>query len=138
MLDAEKDEHEGMTNSSHCNARRQAVFISRRSLLAGTLALASPWGRAPGTEAKKRRSERKKRKRQARHTCGEAGASPINGECCAGTAHVDGVCQACQVCTSGCRFATVQGAINAASAGDTIVICPGPMSKTSPSRRTCG
>ncbi len=116
-------------NSTHYDALRQAVFTSRRSLLAGALALASQWGGMPASEAKKKKKKRKKRKNrkkpQPTQTCGVAGASPINGQCCAGAAIVDGVCQACQVCTSGCGFTTVQGAINAASAGDTIVICPG-------------
>jgi hypothetical protein len=110
-----------MTNAQ-CDALRHAVFTSRRTLLAAALALAAQRGGTPASEAKKKR---KKRKRQRKPTCGAAGTSPIKGQCCAGATAVDGVCQACHVCASGCRFSTVQGAINAANAGDTIVICPG-------------
>jgi hypothetical protein len=119
------DEKGWMMNSAHYDALRRAVFTSRRSVLAAALALASPWGGPPASEAKKKKKKRKKRKPQPTQTCGEAGASPINGQCCAGAAPVDGACRACQVCASGCRFTTVQGAIDAAKAGDTIVICPG-------------
>jgi hypothetical protein len=95
-------------------------------LLAAALVLASQWGGTPESEARKKR---KKRKRQRKQTCGQPGLPPINGQCCTGAALVDGVCQACQVCGNGCRFSTVQGAIDAASAGDTIVICPGAYSE---------
>jgi hypothetical protein len=105
----------------HWEAWRHAAFTSRRSLLAAALALAAGQGGAPASEARKKRKKRKKRKQ----TCGVAGAPPIKGQCCAGATAIDGVCQACRVCSSGCAFSTVQGAIDAANAGDTIVICPG-------------
>lgn len=37
----------------------------------------------------------------------------------------DGVCRACDVCASGCAFTSVQAAVDAATAGDTILICAG-------------
>jgi hypothetical protein len=43
----------------------------------------------------------------------------------------NGQCQpTCTVCTSGCRFTSVQAAINAAHAGDTITVCPGRYTET--------
>jgi hypothetical protein len=36
-----------------------------------------------------------------------------------------GACQTCDVCANGCTHTTVQGAIDAATSGDTIRICPG-------------
>jgi hypothetical protein len=109
-------------NNAQWNAQRHSAFASRRSLLAGALVLATRLGGTSGTAAKKKR---KKRKHPRKQTCGVAGGPPVKGQCCAGAASIDGVCQACQVCATGCGFSAVQGAIDAASAGDTIVICPG-------------
>jgi hypothetical protein len=36
-----------------------------------------------------------------------------------------GMCQGCDVCASGCDFATIQAAVDASSAGDTVRICAG-------------
>ncbi len=52
-------------------------------------------------------------------TCTSDTQCPANQRC------VDGACRACDVCASGCAHASVQAAIAAASAGATIVICPG-------------
>lgn len=43
-----------------------------------------------------------------------------SGELCLG-----GICQACDVCAAGCAYTTVQAAITAAAAGDTIFVCAG-------------
>lgn len=48
-----------------------------------------------------------------------------DAQCGANQRCVDGACRACDVCASGCAQSTVQAAITAASAGATIVICPG-------------
>src|SRR5215218_2894934 len=111
-----------MMTNAQCGALRHSVFTSRRALLAAALALVPHWGGTPASDAKKKR---KKRKHQPKQTCGVAGATPIKGQCCTGAVAEGGVCQACHVCTSGCRFSTVQSAIDAANVGDTIVICPG-------------
>ena len=100
------------------DALRHADCTSRRTLLAAALALATQWGGAPASDARKKR---KKRKSQRKQTCGTAGVPPIKGQCCAGAAAVDGVCQTCHVCGSGCRFSTVQGAIDAAKARGGVV-----------------
>lgn len=110
-----------MTNAQ-CVAWRHSLFASRRALLASALALVTYGSGTPASDAAK---NHKKRKPQRKKTCGKAGGSPIKGRCCAGAVVVDGVCQACRVCPSGCAFATVQGALDAASDGDTIAVCPG-------------
>lgn len=66
-------------------------------------------------------------------TCGPTDCGKVPDGCggtldcrCSGDAIcVDGECQPCDVCLDGCIFDTVQAAINAASAGETIRICPG-------------
>lgn len=107
---------------THWDALRPADVTSRRTVLAAAFTLATNWVNAPASNAKR---QRKQRKRPRKQPCGKAGAPPIKGRCCAGAEAVDGVCQVCHVCTSGFRFSTVQSAIDAANAGDTIVICPG-------------
>jgi predicted outer membrane repeat protein len=111
---------------------------SRRALLLslGTLAL-------PGlADAKKKGKKRKKKK------CAKAGqptskkrkkccsglikdgtgvcAAPCTPATCAGTnLCVNGTCQPCDVCASGCFFSSVQAAIDVASPGQTITVCAG-------------
>ena len=46
-------------------------------------------------------------------------------QCPSGTICDEGLCVTCNVCAAGCTHTTVQAAITAASAGDTIYICPG-------------
>jgi hypothetical protein len=104
---------------------------SRRDVLRGLAAAGLGFGiaRFPDlVEAKKKRKKKHKKKRHKGNddpTCGKAGSPPVSGRCCAGAVPVSGVCQACDVCASGCEFATVQAAIDAAAPGATIAICPG-------------
>jgi hypothetical protein len=49
----------------------------------------------------------------------------LDCHCAGDTVCVSGDCRPCDVCLEGCIFSTVQSAINAASAGETIRICPG-------------
>ncbi len=57
---------------------------------------------------------------------GEACGVGIGGACCNGTVCLGGRCvEACDVCPSGCPFDNLQDAVDDASAGDTIRICPG-------------
>jgi hypothetical protein len=98
---------------------------SRRGLLrlSASLPLAGALGVRLGlenAEAKKRKKKHKKKKK-----CGKNGGQPVNAKCCTKTVDVDGVCRACDVCASGCAFATLQAAIDAASPGATIAVCPG-------------
>jgi hypothetical protein len=97
----------------------RALTRSRRSLVAEALATIAGLLTAPGGEA------RKKRKRKRKHKCAKAGNKPAKRTCCARTILVDGVCQRCAVCASGCEFSSVQAAIDAAALGATIAICPG-------------
>jgi hypothetical protein len=92
--------------------------------------------------------KKRKRKKRKKKTCAKAGqptskkrkkccqglakngtgicAAPCTPATCAGTnLCVDGTCQPCDVCASGCFFSSVQAAIAAASAGETIRVCPG-------------
>lgn len=50
--------------------------------------------------------------------CGSCGG----GQVCE---RAGGTCEACDVCASGCAFASVQAAITAAASGETIFVCPG-------------
>ncbi|MFN8661454.1 MAG: right-handed parallel beta-helix repeat-containing protein [Thermomicrobiales bacterium] len=68
---------------------------------------------------------RKKHKKRKKPTCGKNGEKPIKGKCCATTITVGGTCRTCDVCASGCAFATLQPAVDAASAGATLAVCPG-------------
>jgi ferredoxin len=76
-------------------------------------------------DAEARNKKKKKKRKKKRPTCGKAGQGPVKGTCCTGSVLVDTVCQACTVCANGCPFTALQPAINAASDGDTIAICPG-------------
>jgi hypothetical protein len=106
---------------------RHAGALSRRSLLNSGLALSAAWLGAPAMDAKKKRKNKRKKKHHKGHgpTCGKAGDQPVKGTCCAGSVAVSGVCQACDVCARGCEFTTVQAAIQSATPGVTIAICPG-------------
>jgi hypothetical protein len=106
-------------NDSHFDDALRRLTRSRRSLAAGAVAAITGLLVAPGSDA------RKKRKRKHKQKCGKAGNKPVNGTCCARTILVDGVCQRCDVCASGCAFSSVQAAIDAAARGATIAICPG-------------
>ena len=70
-------------------------------------------------------SRKKHKKRKKKPTCGKNGSKPIRGKCCANTVAVDGTCRTCDVCASGCAFATLQAAIDASGAGATLAVCPG-------------
>jgi hypothetical protein len=54
-------------------------------------------------------------KKKRRKKC-KGGGRPVKGNCCKGSM---------RVCSRGCGFRTVQGAINASRRGATITICPG-------------
>ncbi|MFN8677491.1 MAG: hypothetical protein U0Z70_14040 [Thermomicrobiales bacterium] len=47
-----------------------------------------------------------------------------NGSTCSGGVCASGQCEACDVCADGCPFDTLQDAIDAADAGDTLRLCP--------------
>ncbi|MFN8661452.1 MAG: hypothetical protein U0075_06135 [Thermomicrobiales bacterium] len=93
---------------------------SRRGVF-GLLA-ASGLSRLVLDEAESRKKHKKRKKKPA---CGKNGSKPIRGKCCANTVAVDGTCRTCDVCASGCAFATLQVAIDAAGAGATLAVCPG-------------
>jgi hypothetical protein len=107
------------------------------------------------TDANKRRKKNKKRRKRKRHknkckaqspakTCGNCQrCNATTGVCEPDPAQLgaacgepdqvcltDGSCRCGDVCASGCRFTTVQAAINAASDGDTIRICAGTYSRS--------
>jgi parallel beta-helix repeat protein len=75
--------------------------------------------------------------RETRNCCANAGqpmrcqggiCKQDGGPCAACTSTqlcIDDACQDCDVCASGCAFDTLQPAIDAADAGDTITICAG-------------
>jgi hypothetical protein len=114
---------------------------SRRTLLCGLGTLALP----------RLADARKKGKRHKKKKCAKAGqpTSKKRKKCCKGLAKdgtgvcappptgctpatcaganlcVDGTCQPCEVCASGCFFDAVQPAIDAASPGETITLCAG-------------
>jgi hypothetical protein len=91
-------------------------LISRRATTAGLAALTFP---IPA-DARKRKHKKKRKKK-----CGKSGHKPVEGKCCGKSILVDGACQRCDVCSSGCDFTSVQDAINAANPGATIALCPG-------------
>jgi hypothetical protein len=97
---------------------------SRRDILRGIAGAGLGLGsaRVPDVaEARKKHKRKKKRKKK----CGKAGGKPVKGTCCKKSIRVDDRCRRCDVCASGCAFSSVQDAIEAASAGDTIALCPG-------------
>jgi hypothetical protein len=100
--------------------RAISAMLSRRSL-AGALGLSTA-GLSGLVEARKKR---KRKKRKNKQKCGKAGGKPVKGKCCKGSIRVDGRCRRCDVCARGCAFSSVQDAIEAASAGDTIALCAG-------------
>jgi hypothetical protein len=114
-------------NTAHFDEFIRSRAGTRRSLAGGTLAMLTGWLAAPASDARKKH----KRKRKHKKTGGEADSPPMQpnspgeGVDCEGGVVVDGVCRPCDVCASGCSFATVQVAIDAATAGATIAICPG-------------
>jgi hypothetical protein len=124
-------------------ARAVGAGSSRRVLLAGLrggllamLALAR--GGADAVAKKKRKKKKcakagqptsKKRKKCCKGLVKD-GTGVCAGACtpatCAGAnLCVGGTCQPCDVCASGCFFSSVQAAIDAASSGETIRLCPG-------------
>ena len=100
--------------------RRGVLGFLATLSLAGTLALILE---EDASEARKK--HRKKRKNKHKKKCGKPGAKPVKGKCCAGAVRAGTVCQACDVCASGCDFASIQAAIDAADPGATIAICAG-------------
>jgi hypothetical protein len=58
----------------------------------------------------------------------QCGSCPAQQICIDGTS-----CQACDVCASGCTFSSVQAAIDAASPGATIRVCPGTYAESAAS-----
>jgi hypothetical protein len=66
-----------------------------------------------------------------RKSCSKSGEIPHKGKaCCKGLIRDGtGTCAkantSCDVCASGCRYATLQAAVDAAAAGDTIKLCAG-------------
>lgn len=56
---------------------------------------------------------------------GSCAACTSSTQCSAGAVCEGGACLACDVCAVGCPFPTVRDALNAATAGATIRICPG-------------
>lgn len=101
--------------------RALAARWSRRGLFGLIAGNGVTWLGLGSIEAKKRRKKKHKNKKK----CGKAGQAPVKGKCCAGAVLVDAVCQRCDVCPSGCAFATLQVAINAAIPGATLAVCPG-------------
>jgi hypothetical protein len=79
-----------------------------------------------GRRRKHKHHHKQRRKGKRKQRCAQAGDAPTNGKrCCARLLAVDGACQPCDVCASGCAFTSVQAAIDAADPGDTIAICAG-------------
>jgi hypothetical protein len=107
-------------------AREVFSIGTRRGLLrlSASLPLAGSLGALVGDRDSSARKKHKK-KHKKRKKCGKAGGKPVKGKCCAGSALVSGICQCCDVCSLECAFASVQEAIDAASDGDTIALCPG-------------
>ena len=93
--------------------RRGLLRLVAALPLTGALAGVLPDG---GSEAKNKHKGKHHGKGKGKKKCQTAGGQPVKGQCCQGSV---------RVCTGGCGFATVQKAINAASPGATITICPG-------------
>jgi predicted outer membrane repeat protein len=127
-------------------ARALGAALPRRAALAGLLggALASRV-LASNTEAKRKRKRKRKRKKKpsaCAPSCGNA-RTCCGGVCadldtdvrnCGGCGQACGSLQtcregqcipACDVCASGCAFAAVQAAVDAADPGATVTLCPG-------------
>jgi hypothetical protein len=109
--------------------------VSRRGvlgLLASGLAL-TPLA-AIDADARKRKKKKPKKCTGETTRCGkrcvDTRTDPDNcgacGTSCGANAICDeGACRTCDVCADGCPFAFVQAAIDAASKGDTVAVCPG-------------
>jgi hypothetical protein len=113
---------------------------TRRGLLQRLAALSLAGAGATLLDAQESAAGRRKNRRQARHDPGkkkdnrkgkrksggkgnEKGADQC-ANCPAGQFCFDEACEACDVCASGCAFASVQAAIDANPDG-TVTICPG-------------
>jgi hypothetical protein len=105
-------------------SRAIGAWSPRRALLQGALASLVA-GLAGSMAAPSEARKRKKKKRKRKKKCGKTGGKPVKGKCCGRAVNVDGRCRACDVCASGCTFATLQLAIDAANLGATIAVCPG-------------
>jgi predicted outer membrane repeat protein len=115
--------------------QRLVTAATRRGVL--RLVAALPLTGALATFASGETLEAKRRKHGHRHgkgkhkgngkgKCGKAGGKPPKGKsCCQGLVLADGACQRCDVCASGCDFDSVETALEAADAGDTILLCSG-------------
>jgi hypothetical protein len=100
----------------------------------------------PGSSHRRRRRRTRHHHRNGQHshhrpgqqqrqkTCSKSGEIPHKGKACckglirdgAGTCAVANT--TCDVCASGCRYASLQDAVDAAAAGDTIRLCAGTFS----------
>lgn len=107
---------------------------SRRGLLG--LAAGSLLGAAGLVHEAAGKRKKKKCTKKIKKTCGPCrkckkgkckpkpnGPTCINGKVC--FTNSEGVCVPCTVCPSGCRFKTLQDAVDEAKAGATIQLCPG-------------
>jgi hypothetical protein len=100
----------------------------------------------PGSSHRRRQRRTRHRHRSGNHSrhrpgqrkgqkaCTTSGQTPQQGRSCCKGLIVDGngLCAvantACDVCASGCSFITLQAAVDAATAGDTIRLCAGTFS----------
>ncbi len=130
---------------SGTDSRRRLIgWLAATSLAGGLIDILDP----AETEAAGRRKRRKKRHKHGKgrrrtnrkhkkkptctpnctSKCGGANdgcGGTCTGRCGANQICADQTCQNCDVCAEGCTHTIVQAAIDAASAGDTIAICPG-------------
>lgn len=106
--------------------RRGVVRVLATMPLGGTLAILLKKDASEAKKKRKKKSRKRKHKHQGKPKCASPGGTPPQGQaCCAGSVLVDGACQRCDVCASGCEFASLQVAIDAASPDATIAVCPG-------------
>lgn len=114
--------------------RRVLTGLATLPVVGGLLGILDADDAEAGGRMRKKRRRRRKNKQKNRcqpdcaGTCGGAsdGCGGTCGDTCpAGQVCAGESCEACDVCASGCAHATIQAAIAAASAGDTIRLCAG-------------
>jgi hypothetical protein len=108
-------------------SRTLGALMGRRALLRASTLAALLGADGKATLARHKHHKHKK-KRCTPRRCGDSvcGSPHCKGSC--GTCAGDAVCsggQCCDVCPRGCRFTTVQAAINAAADDAVIALCPG-------------